>query len=104
MLFKSNSVHYNKNILEKMSEYVICRILTPTHILPTYTTWFGLLGLQMVTDYSLSRKRKHLQANSVQVCISGERIPIQKSVKYLGVVIDDELKWSQQVEAVRTRA
>ena len=51
----------------------------------------------------LSRKRSSTKAKSVNVDLGGEVISCQNEVKYLGVTIDEELKWTSLVENIRKR-
>ena len=48
-----------------------------------------------------SRRRRAVKLEGVQVKLRGEAIVRSKPVKYLGVWVDDELKWSEHIMAVR---
>ena len=51
----------------------------------------------------LSRRRRAAELEEVQVKLRGEAILRSKKVKYLGVWIDDELKWNEHIKTVRRR-
>ena len=52
----------------------------------------------------LSRKCGRPQAEQIQINLHGETINTQDSVKYLGVVVDQNLTWEQQVSKVRQKS
>ena len=52
----------------------------------------------------LSRRHQRSQADSIQFLISGVPLLPQKCVKYLGVLVDQDLYWSQQVSYVRRKS
>ena len=70
--------------------------------------WIQRNGLQMNVKKTqmlvLSRKRRAVELEGVQVKLRGEAIVRSKTVKYLGVWIDDKLKWSDHIMAVRRRS
>ena len=70
--------------------------------------WIKANGMKMNVGKTqlmcLSRKRSHDKANSVQVDLSGEHICHQKAVKYLGMIIDSDLNWTQHVKNVRRKS
>ena len=45
----------------------------------------------------LSRKCGRSQVEQIQISLYGETINTQDSVKYLGIVVDQNLTWEQQV-------
>ncbi len=52
----------------------------------------------------LSRKKSRPQADSINITLHGETIRQQETVKYLGVVVDQNMNWVQQVEEVRRKS
>jgi len=51
----------------------------------------------------LSRKRRAHELKNVEVRIDDQKIERSKSVKCLGVLLDDGLTWKEQVQSVRKR-
>ena len=51
----------------------------------------------------LSRKRRARELENVEVQIDGQKIERSKTVKCLGVLLDDGLTWKDQVQSVRKR-
>jgi len=52
----------------------------------------------------LSRKRRAHELKNVEVRIDDQKIERSKSVKCLGVLLDDGLTWKEQVQSVRKRS
>ena len=51
----------------------------------------------------MSRKRRERELSTVKVVMDGEEIERKRSVKRLGVMLDDALSWRDQVENVRRK-
>jgi len=51
----------------------------------------------------MSRKRRETKLSTVKVVMDGEEIERKRSVKCLGVMLDDALSWRDQVESVRRK-
>ena len=52
---------------------------------------------------ALSRKHGRPQVDQIQISLNGEIINTQDSVKYLGIVLDQNLTWEQQESKVRQK-
>lgn len=48
----------------------------------------------------MGRKRRERELSTVKVVMDGEDIERNRSVKCLGVMLDDALSWKDQVESV----
>jgi len=70
--------------------------------------WIKSNGLKMNVAKTqalvLSRKRGRPQAKQIEISLNGESINTQDSVKYLGVVVDQNLTLEQQVSKVRQKS
>ena len=51
----------------------------------------------------MGRKRRERELSTVKVVMDGEEIERKRSVKCLGVMLDDALSWKDQVESVRKK-
>lgn len=71
-------------------------------------TWIEANGLRMNIGKTqamvLCRKRSRPQAESVRFSLNGETISRQETVKYLGVVVDENLSWEEHVKTVRQKS
>ena len=69
--------------------------------------WANGNGLKLNTGKTklllLGRKRRQKELVQVKVEMGDEKIVRSKAVKCLGVVIDDELNWKEQVQNVRRK-
>jgi len=68
--------------------------------------WANGNGLKLNTGKTkllLGRKRRQKELVNVKVGMGDEKIARSKAVKCLGVMIDDELKWKEQVQNVRRK-
>ena len=69
--------------------------------------WIKSNGLKMNVAKTqalvLSRKRGRPQAKQIEISLNGESINTQDSVKYLGIVLDQNLTWEQQESKVRQK-
>ena len=52
----------------------------------------------------LARRHRRSQVASIRFLLNDEPLPLQKCVKYLGVLVDQDLTWSQQVGHVRRKS
>lgn len=51
----------------------------------------------------MSRKRRQTELDRGKVVLDGRAVVQSKSVKYLEVMVDDKLKWNDQIAAVRRK-
>ena len=69
--------------------------------------WANGNGLKLNTGKTklllLGRKRRQKELVQVKVEMGDEKIVRSKAVKCLGVMLDDELKWKEQVQNVRRK-
>ena len=69
--------------------------------------WIDDNGLTMNSSKTqcmfLSRKRREREVAEVRIVHRGEELTSGSSVKYLGVVVDKDLKWKEQVSHVRKK-
>ncbi len=67
--------------------------------------WIESNGLKMSVTKTqamvLSKKKGCPQADSIKITLHDETIRQQETVKYLGVVVDQNMTWVQQLEEVR---
>ena len=49
------------------------------------------------------RRRRHL-LSSIQFLLNNSVLQLNKSIKYLGVIVDEDLSWSEQIGYVRRRS
>ena len=52
----------------------------------------------------LARRHRRSQVASIIFQLNDEPLPLQKCIKYLGVLVDQDLTWSQQVGHVRRKS
>ena len=52
----------------------------------------------------LARRHQRSQVASIKFLLNDEPLPLQKCMKYLGVQVDQDLNWSQQVSHIRKRS
>ena len=45
----------------------------------------------------LARRRRRQQLSSIQFLLNNSVLQLNKSVKYLGIIVDDGLSWSEQI-------
>ena len=67
------------------------------NVLPSISEWFFANRLSLNTKktmYQVYSKRKH---ENFDVQINGSKIERQESVKYLGVMVDENLKWKKHI-------
>ena len=70
--------------------------------------WVTFNGLAVnVSKYQsmlLARRRHRHQLSSIQLLLNNNVLRVHKSVKYLGIIVDENLSWSEQVRNVRWRS
>ena len=52
----------------------------------------------------LARRRRRHQLSSIQFLLNNSVLQLSKSVKYLGIIVDEGLSWSEQIGHVRRRS
>jgi len=52
----------------------------------------------------MARKHRRHQLCSIQLLLNNNVLQLQKSVKYLGVIMDDGLTWSDQIRYIRKKS
>ena len=52
----------------------------------------------------LARRHRRHQLSSIQLLLNNNVLRVHKSVKYLGIIVDENLSWSEQVRNVRRRS
>ncbi len=52
----------------------------------------------------MSRRRRANELDEVNIVLDGRAVSRSESVKYLGVMVDDKLKWKEQIAAVRRKS
>ena len=62
-----------------------------------------LLNTRKTQLLLLGRKRKDKKLSKVKVSMDGEELERSRSVKCLGVILDDALTWREQVESIRRK-
>ena len=73
--------------------------------LVTLQDWFraNKLNLNVEKSVCLIFNNKMCKNTTMNLCISGKRIPVGTNMKFLGVWLDNELKWDRQVTEMATR-
>ena len=52
----------------------------------------------------LARRRRRHQLSSIQFLLNNSVLQLSKSVKYLGIIVDEGLSWLEQIGHVRRRS
>ena len=52
----------------------------------------------------LARRHRRHQLSSIQLLLNNNVLQLHKSVKYLGIIVNERLSWSEQVTYVRRRS
>ena len=52
----------------------------------------------------MARRHRHHQLSSIRLLLNNSALQIHKSVKYLGIIVDGSLTWSDQVKYVRKKS
>ena len=71
-------------------------------------TWVTSNGFEVNVSKSqsmlLARRHRRHQLSSMQFLMNNNVIQLHKSVKYLGIIVDEGLSWSEQVGYVRRKS